>query len=145
MKRLFILIACMLLFMFTSSLAQEADDIIGEWYTAEGKSLVKIYKCNDLYCGKIIWLKEPKYDDGTDKIDKNNPDESKKTRKIIGLDIVYGFKHKDKNRWTHGKIYDPNNGKTYSCKIKLVDNELKLRGYIGISLIGRTTVWTKKS
>lgn len=145
MKRLFILIACMLLFVFSNALAQEADAIVGEWYTGEGKALAKIYKCDDLYCGKIVWLKEPKYDDGTDKIDKNNPDESKRSRKIIGLDIVWGFKHKGKNKWAGGKIYDPDNGKTYSCKIKLVDNELKVRGYIGISLFGRTTVWTKKS
>ncbi len=145
MKRLFILIVCMLLFVFSNALAQEEDAIIGEWYTGEGKALVKIYKCDDLYCGKIIWLKEPKYDDGTDKIDKNNPDESKRARKIIGLDIVWGFKHKVKNKWAGGKIYDPDNGKTYSCKIKLMDNELKVRGYIGISLFGRTTVWTKKS
>ena len=145
MKRLFILITCMLLFVFSNALAQEEDAIIGEWYTGEGKALVKIYKCDDLYCGKIIWLKEPKYDDGTDKIDKNNPDESKKNRKIIGLDIVWGFKYKGKNKWVKGKIYDPDNGKTYSCKMKLVDNELKMRGYIGISLFGRTTVWTKKS
>ena len=135
----------MLLFMFANAIAQEADVIVGEWYTGEGKALVKIYKCDDLYCGKIIWLKEPKYDDGTDKIDKNNPDESKKARKIIGLDIVWGFKYKGKNRCVKGKIYDPDNGKTYSCKMKLVDNELKMRGYIGISLIGRTTIWTKKS
>jgi uncharacterized protein (DUF2147 family) len=135
----------MLLFVFSNALAQEGDAIIGEWYTGEGKALVKIYKCDDLYCGKIIWLKEPKYDDGTDKIDKNNSDESKRSRKIIGLDIVWGFKYKGKNKWVKGKIYDPDNGKTYSCKMKLVDNELKMRGYIGISLFGRTTVWTKKS
>jgi len=61
------------------------------------------------------------------------------------LDIVWGFKYKGKNRWVKGKIYDPDNGKTYSCKMKLVDNELKVRGFIGISLFGRTTVWTKKS
>ena len=143
MKRLFILIVCMLLFVFSNALAQEGDAIIGEWYTDEGKALVKVYKCDDLYCGKILWLKEPKYDDGTDKIDKNNPDESKRARKIIGLDIVWDFKHKGKNKWAGGKIYDPDNGKTYSCKMKLVDNELKVRGFVGISLFGRTTVWTK--
>ncbi len=143
MKRLFILIACMLLFMFSNALAQEGDAIIGKWYTGERKAQVNIYKCEDLYCAKIIWLKEPKYDDGTDKIDKNNPDESKRARKIIGLDIVWGFKHKGKNKWAGGKIYDPDNGKTYSCKMKLVDNELKVRGFVGISLFGRTTVWTK--
>jgi hypothetical protein len=46
--------------------------------------------------------------------------------------------------WSQGKIYDPKNGKTYSCKMTLEGNELKVRGYVGFSLLGRTTVWTRK-
>jgi len=66
------------------------------------------------------------------------------TVSIHGLNLVWGFKYAKDNRWVGGKIYDPDNGKTYSCKMNLEGDELKVRGYIGFSLIGRTTVWNRK-
>jgi len=122
----------------------EADAILGNWLTEEDKATVEVYKCGDRYCGKTIWLKEPKNEDGTDKLDTKNPDLAKRNRKIIGLNIVWDFIYADNNRWVGGKIYDPDNGKTYSCKMRLEGDKLKVRGYIGVSLIGRTTVWRRK-
>ena len=121
----------------------EGDAILGNWLTEEGKAEVEIYKCNREYCGKIVWLKEPINDEGKDKTDVNNPDPEKKGRKIVGLNIVWGFKYDKYGKWVGGKIYDPDNGKTYSCKMTLEDDNLNVRGYVGISLLGRTTVWTK--
>ena len=144
MKKLLMLVACMTLFMAGNVCAQDADAILGGWYTKDSKALVEIYKCGDLYCGKIVWLKEPLDEDGNEKLDDNNPDESKRTNKIIGLNLVSNFKFKKKNRWAGGTIYDPDNGKTYSCKMTLNGDKLKVRGFIGISLIGRTQVWSKK-
>ena len=67
---------------------------------------------------------------------------SKQGNPIIGLNLVNGFVYQGKNKWGDGTIYDPDNGKTYSCKMTLMeDNTLKVRGFIGISLIGRTQVW----
>jgi len=145
MKRFWIITIMMIVLLASNAFAQKADTILGKWYTAGEKALVEIYKSGDSYCGKIIWLKEPKNENGTDKMDIYNPDESLKRRPVIGLDIVEGFKFKGKNKWVNGKIYDPDNGKTYSCKMTLVGDELKVRGYIGISLIGRTTIWTRES
>ncbi len=142
MKRVLILTVCMTLFLGVNAYSQEADAVIGEWLTEGGESLVEIYKCDDKYCGKIVWLMDPKDKDGTDKLDTNNPDPSGKKQKIIGLKLVRDFKYKGKNKWGGGKIYDPDNGKTYSCKMSLEGNKLKLRGYIGVSVLGRTTVWT---
>ena len=144
MKRFFLLSFLIFLQLTSKSYAVEADAIIGEWYTDSEKSIVEIQKCDYTYCGKITWLKEPTYEDGTEKIDKENPNPSKRNTPIIGLTIVQGFRYKGKNKWGDGKIYDPENGKTYSCKMKLENNKLKVRGFIGISLIGRTTVWKKK-
>ena len=80
-----------------------------------------------------------------DKFDTNNPDEAKRGQPIIGLNLVNGFVYKGKGKWADGTIYDPDNGKTYSCKMTLKDaNTLKVRGFIGVSLIGRTQVWTRK-
>jgi uncharacterized protein (DUF2147 family) len=125
--------------------AESPDAIVGEWYTAGGTSVVEIYQCSELYCGKIVWLKNPKTEEGKDKTDVKNPDESKRSRRIMGLEILSGFKHAGENIWEDGKIYDPKNGKTYSCKMKLDGSELKVRGYVGFALLGRTTVWTRKS
>ena len=146
MRKLLLITAVVFLFLTANAYAQEADIIAGKWLTEKKDSAVEIYKCADKYCGKIIWLSEPKNEDGTDKVDDKNPDESKKNQKIIGLNIVWDFIHKGGKKWGDGKIYDPENGKTYSCKMKLEDDgKLNLRGYVGVSLFGRTTVWTRNS
>jgi uncharacterized protein (DUF2147 family) len=145
MKRVLALVISYILLSTGVLFAANPDAIVGEWYTAEGKSVVEIYKCSELYCGKIIWLKNPKTDEGKEKTDITNPDESKRGNRLMGLEILSGFRYKGENAWQDGKIYDPKNGKTYSCKMKLDGSELKVRGYIGFSLLGRTTVWTRKS
>lgn len=129
----------------TPALASEADAVIGEWYTKDNKALVQIYKQGDVYSGKIVGLKEPKNEDGSAKLDTNNPDEAQRGQPIIGLNLVQGFAYKGSNKWADGTIYDPDNGKTYKCKMSLNDDgTLKVRGFIGVSLIGRTQVWTRK-
>lgn len=144
MKWIYGLIVGAILFSGVNGYAQNADSITGEWYTEGERSLVEIFRCGDLFCGKIIWLKNPKDDLGNDKVDTNNPDEALKSRPLLGLQILRDFRFAGANEWKEGKIYDPKNGKTYSCKMTLEGNTLKVRGFIGISLLGRTTAWTKK-
>ena len=134
----------------TSLFAASPDDIVGVWNTADNDGKVEIYKCGSHYCGKITDLKEKVYpaDDkqgmaGKAKIDRENPDKSKRNTPIMGLVFMEGFSF-DGKIWSGGTIYDPDNGKTYKCKITLVnDKKLKVRGYIGVSLIGRTEIWTR--
>ena len=145
MRQFFFGLLCMSLVMAGPALAAEADAVVGEWYTKDSKAVVQIYKQGDVYNGKIIWLKEPKNEDGSVKLDTNNPDESLRGQAIIGLNLVKGFTYKGSNKWANGTIYDPDNGKTYKCKMSLNDDgSLKVRGFIGVSLIGRTQVWTRK-
>jgi uncharacterized protein (DUF2147 family) len=124
----------------------KADDIAGIWLTnGDDPAKIQIYKSGEKFYGKIIWLKTP-LDNGTPKVDKNNPDKTKRTSPIIGLALLSGFKFNNDDAWKGGVIYDPQNGKTYSCNISLKDkNTLKVRGYIGISLLGRTEVWTRSN
>jgi uncharacterized protein (DUF2147 family) len=119
-----------------------ADAVVGTWLTASGKAIVEIYKEGNKYNGKIVWLKIPNNEEGKPKVDKNNPDKIKQTVPLLGLNMLKGFVFK-KNEWSDGTIYDPENGKTYSCFIKYRDGKLDLRGYLGISLIGRTQTWYK--
>ncbi len=145
------LIPGIILALSVSAHAAGADDILGVWNNQEKDAKIEIVKCGDAYCGKIVWLKEPVYPPGsnegvpgTPKLDHNNPDPALKKRPVMGLEIMHGFTFSGGSRWKGGKIYDPKNGKTYSAKITLVSPaRLDLRGYIGISLIGRTSAWTR--
>lgn len=122
----------------------KADDIIGIWLTG-GKEPAKIliYKSGEKFYGKITWLKNPT-ENGKQRVDANNPDETKRSNPIIGLVILTGFKFDGEDEWKGGDIYDPESGKTYSSYIYLKDkNTLKVRGYVGISLFGKTETWTR--
>jgi uncharacterized protein (DUF2147 family) len=146
--------SCLLLLCLAAPIAWAADDadaVLGNWITADGKAKVEITKHGDVYDGSIVWLKEPNYpaDDkqgmgGKPKVDRENPDTTLKSRPIVGLPLVSGFKYGGDNAWTDGHIYDPESGKLYSCKMTLMmDGSLKVRGYWGISLFGRTEIWTR--
>jgi uncharacterized protein (DUF2147 family) len=129
-----------------ASMAQAADPVLGKWLTKGGKSHVEITKCGAGLCGKIVWLKEPTYKDGKPKVDRKNKDTKLRSRPLMGLAIVQGFKKADDKGayWTGGTIYNATDGKTYKCYIKLQsDGRLKVRGYVGIKLFGKTQYWTR--
>ncbi len=125
-------------------LAFKPDDVLGEWLTEDKDAKIEIYKKDGEYYGKIIWLKEP-LRNGKPKTDDKNPDKSKRERKLLGLVIMTHFIYDEDGVWEDGNIYDPKSGNTYSCKMTLSKDKktLEVRGYIGISLFGRTSVWTK--
>ncbi|WEK18131.1 MAG: DUF2147 domain-containing protein [Candidatus Pedobacter colombiensis] len=126
-----------------AGLAQNKDAIVGTWINPLGEGHIEITKKGDKYFGKIVWLKDPKGEKGETKTDVKNPDENLRSKPIIGLEILKNFVYED-GKWTGGTIYDPKSGKTYKSNIALKGNdELHLRGYIGISLIGRTEVWKR--
>jgi len=137
------------LFIAPNLVAQEADKIEGYWLTQDGDSQVKIFKAkNGKYYGDIRWLEEPNEDDGTPKLDKNNQNEELKDRPILGLQILKSFEYdQDDKEWVDGTIYDPKNGKTYSCYMWFEDNDYKtlhVKGFIGVSLLGREVEWTRE-
>lgn len=126
-----------------SGFAQNKDAIVGQWANSTGEAHIDITKRGDKYFGKIVWLKEPKDNKGNVKTDYKNPDESLRSKPIIGLEILKNFVYDD-GKWTDGKIYDPKSGKTYSCNMTLKENgQLNMRGYIGVSLIGRSETWKR--
>lgn len=137
-----------ILVLTSSFLAQPGnpDAIVGVWKTGEGNAMVRMYKNGDKYQGKIVWLKEPNDPEtGKPKIDKNNPTEAYRTRPLLGIINVWEFEYSEKNVWDDGKIYDPKSGNIYSCTIKMTSpNTIDVRGYIGVSLIGRSDTWTRQ-
>ena len=122
---------------------QNKDAVLGKWINSTGEAHVDITKRGDKYFGKIVWLKAPKDEKGTIKTDIKNPEESLRSKPIIGLEILKNFVFED-GKWTDGKIYDPKSGKTYSCNMTMKGNDvLNMRGYVGISLIGRSETWKR--
>lgn len=130
----------------TTGLFAQADKILGVWFNEEKSAKIEVYKKGDKYYGKIIWLKDNKNADGSSpRLDVKNEDVSKRGRAIVGSNILIGLEwDADDNEWDDGEIYDPKNGSTYSLYAQLEsENKLFLKGYIGFSLIGRSTHWTR--
>ena len=144
MKRVFFLFC----FFFISGLSF-SQSIEGKWFTYDDKtgkqtSIVEIFKKkNGKFYGKIVFI--------TDEADRNNlctecPNGEGYSKKdpVTGLEIMRNFSSIDENKW-EGKILDPDDGKIYSCQISLTEKgkKLKVRGYIGIPLLGRSQVWVR--
>ncbi|MBC7617332.1 MAG: DUF2147 domain-containing protein [Pedobacter sp.] len=141
MKKLFLMMA--MLFATSTIFAQSADAVVGKWLNKDGDAHIQIYKSGSTYDGKLVWLKNPKDETGKAKVDTKNPSANLKTRPILGLQLLNNFTYDD-GTWEDGTIYDPKSGKTYSCKMTMNGNDkLNVRGYMGISLIGRTDIWTR--
>ncbi|WP_445432504.1 DUF2147 domain-containing protein [Chryseobacterium indoltheticum] len=117
--------------------------IEGKWKTIDdetkqAKSIVEIYKKSDgKYYGKVSQLL----------IKPTNPNctgckDDRKGKPILGLEIIRGLE-KDGDEFTDGTITDPKTGKTYKCTITKSGDKLNVRGYMGVSILGRTQVWQK--
>lgn len=135
----------LLLLLFTTcAWAQKSNDQpIGIWTNEDKEARFEIFKCGEKLCGKIVWMEEP-LRNGKPKMDDFNPDLKLRSRPIQGLVFLKDFTYTGNNKWENGTIYDPKSGKTYSCYMKLLDkNKLEVKGYIGISLIGRSQTWTR--
>lgn len=116
----------------------EADKILGTFLTEEKNGHVQIYKSGDKFFGKLVWIDEP------DALDENNPDKAKRTNKVMGMVILTNFVYKGSGVYEDGKLYDPDSGNTYSGKLTLQENgDIKMRGYVGVSLFGRNSMWTR--
>jgi len=139
-----------LLILLTISLATpalgsaEPGDLFGVWVTEGGGAKLEIFPCGNKACGKVIWLKHPNYVNSSDgpvgmeKVDRKNSDPALRNRSIIGLQVMEGLSLEG-DWWRNGSCYDPQSGTTYQCKMRLESaSELRLRGFIGFSLLGRT-------
>ena len=122
-----------------------AQDVIGKWKLDDGTAIVEVYKSGDAFNGKIVWLEKPTDEDGAPAKDKNNPDPALRKRELIGLNMLSGLKKTAENEYSGGKIYDPGNGKTYNCSMKVEGKVLKVRGSLDKKgLIGRTMDWFRQ-
>ena len=120
-----------------------SDAIIGVWENGSGKGHIQIFKQDEKYYGRIVWLRDGKDENGNPKVDRKNEDPAKRNRPLVGLVMMRDFEYED-DKWTNGHIYNPSDGKEYKAYIKSEDGKtLAVRGYIGISLLGKTDVWKR--
>ena len=130
-----------MILMLAPLTAAFAQDVVGKWKLDDGSAIVEVYKQGNAYNGKIVWLQEPTEPDGTPAVDSKNPDVKLRKRQLIGLNMLSGLT-KNGSEYTGGSIYDPGNGKTYNCSMKVEGDVLKVRGSLDKKgLIGRTMDW----
>jgi uncharacterized protein (DUF2147 family) len=116
----------------------------GYWLTANKSGIVEIFSCGEGICGKLAWFRIKPDDPNPEALDLKNPDPARRSQSLCSLVFMHGFKSTGPSDWEDGNIYDPESGNTYHGTIRLQpDGTLRLRGYIGISLIGRSEVWTR--
>lgn len=121
-----------------------ADAALGTWLTDTQDVKVQVFKCKDKLCGKIVWMKQPNEANGQHKLDPKNPDPQRRGQPILNSVLMRDFAFSGDNVWEDGKIYDARSGKDYSCKMTLVNkNELGVRGFVGFSMLGKTSTWTR--
>jgi len=143
-------VALGLAFAFASGFAAaQAASPAGLWKTVDDKtkkekSLVRIVESNGVYTGKVEKVIDP--DAPKDAICKDCTDE-RKDQPVVGMTIIRNMKQSygDKAVFEGGDVLDPNNGKVYKAKLKLIDNgsKLEVRGYIGLPMLGRTQTWQR--
>jgi len=142
MKKL--IIPLLLVMYAVTSYAQNADEIVGVWWNAEKTSKIQVEKKDGKYIGTVVYIIPEKYENGQPPKDDKNPNPALRNRSKIGILILEGFVYNtNEKNWENGRIYDPNNGKTYDCYAWLEGKDLlKLKGFIlGMRWLGRSSEW----
>ena len=117
------------LFSFKNVPTEESEKIIGIWFTENNSSKIQIYKTDNQYFGKIIWLAS------------KGEKEDLKIKPTLGYQIFKKFVYEGKNLWSGGQVSDPRSGMTVSGKMTLKDDKtLSVRGYVGAPMFGKTVV-----
>lgn len=118
--------------------------VVGVWLSDSGNVKFKVYERDGKICGSIDWIKKVHLE-GKTMLDEKNPNPALRHRNVVGLEVLSGFEYQGDNKYRNGTIYDPESGKTYKCLINLEGDIAKVRGYIGIPLLGKTVECTRVS
>lgn len=140
MKFLSLLLCVGLLMGMASS---SGDKLVGLWELSDKSGKTMFFKLKGKYCGKLVWGKNVvKSDKVTSKKDLKNPNEKLRNRDVLGIIYIWGLKYED-GQYTDGYVYDPTSGKTYNCKMWFEGKDLKFRGYMGVSALGKTVTYKR--
>ena len=138
-----------LLLLSLSGLAAAAPEASpeGNWLTEKKNGIIQIFRCGSggaELCGRLAWFRIKPDDPNPQGLDLKNPDPAQRSKPLCGLVFMYGFEPAEPGSWESGTVYDPDSGNTYRATMKLrADGMLDLHGYIGISLLGRSEIWSR--
>jgi uncharacterized protein (DUF2147 family) len=143
-------IAALVIFVgasFARAADEPGDAIVGVWRTEQGEGKIRIFRCGAKYCGKLIWIRPSKQLPYPSQLtDYKNPDPAKRDRKMIGVTILRGLTYDaDDGVYEGGRIYDNTRGDSFRCRawVQHGGQTLKLRGFVGVSLLGQNTYWSR--
>lgn len=142
----YLLVVVVLIFSVKIKAQNKADVILGKWESTEKNLIVEVYKQDEIFKAKIVWFLDEVNDSLVNtRLDVKNPDINLRSRKIIGIDVLTGMTYNAKqNKWTGGKIYDSNSGKTFNATVWLINSNLmNVRGFYGIRLFGKSLQFTR--
>ncbi len=117
----------------------------GLWLTQKKGVIVDVYACGDALCGRTVWLKKMKFKDGSDRLDRKNPDEALRARHWCGIEVITGVKPVSATEWEGGDVYDPKTGQTFDFDMEQRGDKMKVRGYLGVKMLGKSETWTRTS
>ncbi len=144
-----VLILSFMILAVSITVKAQSNRVVGFWLTEKKTSQVEIYKNSaGKYEGKLVWLDEPLDENGRPKTDKDNPEQSLRSRPLKGIILLKDFEWDAQDKeWENGTIYDPENGKTYDAYMWFDDNGvLNIKGFVmGMRFMGRSTAWTKET
>lgn len=137
-------LALLLAVPFWSFAPAPTDAASGTWLTATKDVKMRLFRCGDKLCGKIVWMQQPNEANGQPKLDLKNPHPKQRGQPQLNSTPMRDFTYDGHRTWADGKLYDGRTGREYACKLTLVSqNELEVRGYVGVSLLGKSTTWTR--
>lgn len=130
--------------MFSCSvIAQAEEPPFGVWLVENEEGAIEILPCADgqSLCGRLVWMKP---DGGPPPLDRHNPDPARRAQPLCGLTLMTGFRQDEGGVWRDGDFYNPEDGNRYPAIIRRDGpNQLKLRGYLLIPLLGQTQTWRR--
>lgn len=137
-----------IIFQFILSVSLFATDgslsPVGKWWVEGNESQIEIYEKDGKLFGRIAWTLRKFEDDGREKLDYKNPDKSLRNRHIQSFDFITDLVKVDGQKYCNGSLYNPKDGRTYSCEIELKsENKLRLKGYIGHPMLGKNVLWDR--
>ena len=114
------------------------DAIVGEWWTEDRDGRIRFFKAKTgTYTGRLVWSKKPRKD-------TENDDPALRSRPIVGIVLIWKLRYED-GEYVDGYVYNPEDGNTFRIEVKVLDrNSLKIHGYVGISLLGQSQIWTRQ-
>lgn len=134
-------LTCLTALLLAAVAGADESDIEGRWLSGDRSGWIEIR----LLAGKPVGVAAGATNaEERARLDDHNPDPALRSRALLGITILHGFEYAGDRVWKGGTIYDPNSGNTYRSSMTLLDrNTLKVRGYIGLAMFGRSDTWTR--